>query len=338
MTRTRFALSLTVACLLALPLSAQEISLKAFGGWCLSPAGDLSASIGGWRDYYADRASATFSSTFDWQEMRGALEAGVELEAAFSPRLSLGLSVGIVPGVTPGTITTESATVQAAAISASASRTVTVEETTSRVPRAELTAVPVLLTAYYRFPLGERLSLVAGAGGGAYFGRYSYSEQYEYDFSSVEDIVSNGSTAREVDRSAVAGDYFEEAQNINWGIHGLVGLEYGLSDRLGAVFEVMGRRLTAEPWEGSKTDDYSWSHIWGPWGGYFASGDVTEAANGELWSVAAVSDATGNTYPRLVFSEVQPSGSGYASARRAELGLGGLTFRLGLRIRFGGRR
>ena len=338
MTRSRFAIALSVACLLASPLSAQEISLKAFGGWCLSPAGDLNASIGGWRDYYADRASATFSSTFDWQEMRGALEAGVELEAAFSPRLSLGLSVGLMPGVAPGSISAESATVQTTAISASASRTVTVEETTSRVPRAELTAVPVLLTAYYRFPLGERLSLVAGAGGGAYFGRYSYSEQYEYDFSSVEDTVSNGSTAREVDRSAVAGDYFEEAQNINWGVHGLVGLEYGLSDSLGAVFEVMGRWLTAEPWEGSKTDDYSWSHIWGPWGGYFASGEVTEAANGELWNVAAVSDATGNTYPRLVFSEAQPAGSGYASARRAELSLGGLTFRLGLRIRFGGRR
>ena len=50
--------------------------------------------------------------------------------------------------------------------------------------------------------------------------------------------------------SSAAGDYFEEAQDLNWGVHGLVGLEYSLSDSLGAVVEVMGRWLTAEPWEG----------------------------------------------------------------------------------------
>jgi Outer membrane protein beta-barrel domain len=337
-TQSRLALSLAVACLLAPALSAQELSLKAFGGWCLSPAGDLSASIGGWRDYYGDRASGSFSSSFDWKEMGAAPEAGIELEAALSPRLSFGLSVGVIPGVTSGTISTESATVGTTALSAAGSRTVTVEETTARSPRAELTTVPVLITAYYRFNPGDRLCFVAGAGGGAYFGRYSYSERYAYDFSSVEDLVSDGETSRYVDRSSTAGEYFEEAQNINWGLHGLVGLEYRLSDNLGAVFEVVGRWLTAGPWKGSKSDEYDWSHTWGPWGGYADSGEVTEASDGELWSVGAVSDATGKAYPRLVFSEAQPAGSGHASVRRADLGLGGVTFRLGVRIRFGGRR
>lgn len=338
MTRSRFAFWLAAACLLTSPLFAREFSLKVYGGWRAASGGDLNRSIGGWRDYYADRSSASFSSSFDWNEMKAALEAGVELEVAFSPRLSFGLGVGIMPGITSGKISTESATVQTTAISASASKTVAVEETTSRTPRAELGTVPVLLTAHYRFIRGERLSLVAGAGGGAYFGRYSYSEQYEYRFSSVEDLASAGSKSRSVDQSVASGEYLEEAQVIRWGVHGLVGLEYRLGDNLAAVFEVLGRWVTHGPWEGSKTDAYDWSHTWGPWGGYSDSGQVDESSDGELWTVEAVSDTTGKTYPRLLFSEKQPAGSGYASARRADLGLSGIAVRLGLKIGFGGRR
>jgi hypothetical protein len=336
-TRSRFALLLALACLSAVPLCALEFSLKVYGGWRLASGGDLNSSIIGWRDYYADRSSASFSSLFDWQELNAALEAGAELEVGISPRLSFGLSVGIMPGVTSGTISTKSATAQTTAVSASVSKTVTVEETTSRMPRTELTAVPVLLTAYYRFALGERLMLVAGAGGGAYFARYSYSEPYEYNFSSVEDLVSAGLTSRYIDRSAVSGEYFEEAQDARWGVHALVGLEYRLGGNLAAVFDVSGRWVSQGPWGGSKTDDYEWSRTWGPWGGYSDFGEVTESSEGELWIVETVSDTTGKTYPRLVFSEEQPAGSGYAFARRADLGLGGIAVRLGLKIGFGGR-
>ena len=338
MTRSRFILLLAAASLLASPLSAHEFSLKVYGGWRLASGGDLNASIRGWRDYYADRSSASFSSSFAWSEMTGGLDAGAELGLALSGRLSLGLGVGIMPGVTAGDISTESSTRQTTVLSGSSSKTVAVEESTSRTPRAELTAVPVLLTAYYRLTQGDRLSLYAGGGGGAYLARYSYSEPYEYDFSYVEDLTSSGSTSRYVDQSTVSGKYLEEAQNVRWGVHGLVGLEYKVAGSLAAVLEVLGRWVTGGPWEGSKTDAYDWSHTWGPWGGYTDSGTVDETSDGELWRVEAVSDVTGKTYPRLVFSEKQPTGSGYASARRADLGLSGVAVRLGIRMRFGGRR
>ncbi len=338
MTKSRRLILLAFASLLAPSLSAQEFSLKVYGGWRSVSGGDLNRSIGGWRDYYADLNRGSYSSTFAWDGMKGGLDAAVELEAGLSPRLSLGVSVGIMPGAASGKISTLLSSVQTTAVAGPASKTVTVKETTVRSPRAELTAVPVLLTAYYRLVRGERLSFIAGAGGGAYFGRYSYSEPYDYSFSSVEDLVSAGATSRYVDESSTSGDYREEAQRVSWGVHGLVGVEYRLGGGLAAIFEVLGRWLARGPWEGSKTDSYDWSHTWGPWGGYSDSGKITESSDGELWRVEAVSDTTGKSYPRLVLSEAQPSGSGYVSARRADPGLGGVAIRLGIRLSFGGRR
>jgi hypothetical protein len=325
-------------CLLLSRLCALDFGLKAYGGWSLTPGGDLNRSIRGWRDYYASRSGASFSSSFAWKELSGVFEAGGELEVAISSRWRLGLGAGYLPGVTAGKISTRLSTRQTTVISATQSKIVSVDETTSRTPRAELRTVPVLLTVTYLLGRGHKLDMYAGVGGGVYFGRYSDTEQYQDNFNSTDDLVSAGSTVRFVDQSAASGVYSEEANHTAWGIHGLVGLAYWLSPSLSATVEVIGRWVERKGWTGTKTDSYNWSHTWGPAGGYSDSGKVSESSGGELWRVDAVSETTGKTYPRLVFSEKQPAGSGYASARPADLGLTGVGLRVGLRLGFGGRR
>jgi hypothetical protein len=328
-------LGLFVSCLSARP---SEFSLHLRGGVGWLHGGDLNRSIGGWRDYYQDRKSSSFSSSFGLKELRGIFEVQAELEVRLSPRWRVGLAVGYVSGKTSGDVSTSLSEQQGYMLPSGGDGAISLEEETIRLVGYELRAVPVLVTVYRSFRLRENVELSLGTGGGFYFGRYNYHEGYVYDLDYSDTQSTAIGTIQYIDRYESAGEYTETATARGFGLHGLVGLEYRISPSLGLTFEVAGRWAGLDDWRGEKADAYQWSQIWGFEGGFAEDGQVEESAEGRLWLVDARGGATPGTYSRLVFGAEEPASSSYSNVRPAQISLGGISARIGFRFQFGERR
>ena len=328
-------LGLLLTCLNARPAEF-SLKLNAGAGWL--DGGDLNRSIGGWKDYYQDRKSPSFSSSYGLKKLRGILEVQAELAVRFSPRWSVGLAVGYVPGTTSGEVSTRLSEEEAYTLPSGGGGAISLEEETARLLRFELKAVPVLVTVYWSFPLRDNLQLSLGAGGGLYLGRYTYREEYIYtlDYSDTQNAA--GGTTQYIDRYESAGEYGETASARSFGAHGLVGLDYRISPSLAITFEVVGRWAGLDDWRGEKTDAYEWSQTWGFGGGFSEEGQAEESAEGKLWRVDARGETTSGTYPRLVFGAEEPASSSYSNVRPARINLGGVSARIGFRFQFGERR
>ena len=314
-----------------------EFSLKLSGGAAWLDGGDFNRSIRGWKDYYQDRKSSSFSSSYGLKELRTILEAQAELAVRFSPRWSVGLAVGIIPGTTSGEVSTLLSDEEAYTLLSGEAGTIFLTEESARLLRYEIRAVPVLLTVYRSFPLRDNLELSLGVGGGLYLGRYACRDEYLYylDYSDTQNTA--GEPVRYFDLYELSGEYREKASARAFGAHGLVGLEYRISPSLAVTFEVVGRWAGLDDWRGEKTDAYEWSQTWGFGAGFSEEGEYEDSAEGKLWRVDARSELTLKTYPRLVFGADEPAASSNSNIRPARINLGGVSARIGFRFQFGER-
>jgi len=334
-TGTTVVLGLLCICLSAEP-SEFSLKLSAGAGWL--DGGDLNRSIAGWKDYYQDRTGPSFSSSFGLKELRGIFEGQAELAVRFSPRWSVGLAVGYIPGAARGEVSTLLSEEEAYILPSGGGGTISLAEEADRLLKYELSAVPVLLTVYWSFPLHDNLELSLGAGGGLYLGRYAYREEYLYSLNYVDTQNISGGTTQYFDLYESAGDYTEKASARGFGAHGIIGLEYRISPSLGVIFEVVGRWAGLDDWRGEKTDVYEWSQTWGFGGGFSEGGEEEESAEGRLWRVDARGETTSGTYPRLVFGADEPASASYSNVRPARINLGGVSARIGFRFQFGETR
>jgi len=323
------------ACFLVLNAAAVEFSLKINAGPAWMNGGDLNKSISGWRQYYEDRQSPIFSSSYRMNEIHGAYEVGAEVMVKLSSRWSIGLGIGFLPRSQNGEISTKLASRENYTLSATQSGTVSREETTSQLPSYEVKAVPITLSAYYLLPVGEKYRLYLGGGGGLYSSRYRYHEEYSYRFNYTDDQHSAGSSVQYVDRYSSTGEYRETAKTQTFGFHGSAALDIKIRPSFFITFEVLERWVNFKGWEGEKTDSYDWTHTWGLWGAYSDQGETDESYSGKLWRVDVHSDQTGKSYPRLVFSEEEPVSADYAAAKPASISLTGFSARIGFKFKFG---
>jgi hypothetical protein len=327
-------LGLLGICLNAMPY---EFSLKLNAGAAWLDGGDFNRSIGGWKDYYRDRESPSFSSSFGLNGLTRVFEVQAELAVRFSPRWSAGLSVGYIPGTTSGEVSTLRSEETAYTLPSGQGGTIAVTEESSRPLRYELRAVPVLLTIYWSFPLRDNLQLSLGAGGGMYFGQYDFHEEYFYSLDYRDTQSAAGAPVQYIDLYELTGEYSERASARAFGAHGLVGLDFRVSPSLAVTFEIVGRWAGLDDWKGEKTDAYEWSQTWGFGGVFSEAGEAEESAEGKLWRVDARGEAVPGTYPRLVFGGEEPASSSFSNVRPARIDFGGVSARIGFRFQFGER-
>jgi hypothetical protein len=320
---------------LSLGVSAFEFSLKVNQGWAWMSGGDLNKSISGWRQYYKDRQSSSFSSNYTLGELHSTFEVGAEVAVTLSSRWNIGLGATFLSFGQKGEISTRLASQENYTLSPTRQGTISLEELTSQQPEYEVLTVPVTLSIYYLLPLGGDYSIYLGGGGGLYLSRYRYKEAYTYSFNYTDNQLSADSSVLYVDKYVSTGEYKETAKTQDFGLHGIAGLDIRLSTSFSIAVEVLGRWVNLDGWGGEKTDSYSWTHTWGVSGVYSENGQTEESHDGKIWRVEARSDQTGKTYPRLVFSGEKPASADYTAVRPANISLSGFSARIGLKLRFG---
>lgn len=320
--------------LFSLNASASELSLKLYGGGSWFQGGDLNKNIRGWENFFNDRNTSPYSSSYNLKELHILWERGGEIAYNISPRFCVAFGLELVTGATKGESSSRLKQEQNYFNSPADFGTIHLDEQSLQQPEYTLQAIPITLTFYYYFPLGKGVRFFLGCGGGFYFGKIAYEEDYQYDFDYRDDKNSSGSLLQYVSQYSSSGTYSEASTSKAFGVHGRWGVEFKIRDSLHLIIEALGRVADFGNWNGSKSDIYDWKHIWGFWGANSDSGSLSEVSKGKLWMVDFISDETGKSYPRFVFSEEKPIFSSYEGAREAKINLNGFTLRLGFKMSF----
>lgn len=317
-----------------LPALAFHLSLELYGGGGWIGGGDLNRHIQGWNNLFSDLSVPPYSFDFSLNQLHTLWESGAEVTYRFTPRVFISLGLGYMSGRTQGEARSSLKKEGNYFYSAEDFGTLSVDEQSLQLPEYRIQTVPLTWTLYLDFPSGRRLHFFLGAGGGYYSGKITYRENYQYDSDFVDAKFFSGSLLRIDDTYSSSGTYTEALKSSALGLHARGGLEYQMSQRFSLVVEMQGRWVEFRNWHGRKTDEYTWDHVWGPWGINSDSGSAQQSEDGKLWMVDFQSDTTGKSYPHLAFSPDSPLSSFYSGARPARINLSGLTLRLGLRISF----
>lgn len=311
---------------------ASELSLKLWGGGSRVDGGDLNRNISGWDSYFEDRNKAPYSFSYDVKRLQAVWGCGAELTWRPFTHLSFGLGLEFLRGAAEGEMASHMTEEQAYFNSSQDFGTIFIDEQSSQQPKYRIQSIPLTLTLYYFFTFGKKVNLFLGCGGGCYFGKMTYRENYSYDFDYTDEKNLSGSILEFIDQYSTSGSYSEEMSCKAFGFHAKGGCEFKIGGRLYFIVEAQGRKVGFNDWKGQKKDSYTWSHTWGYWGVFSDEDSAEEAGEGKLWMAEFVSDETGKSYPRFVFSEEKPLSPSYSRPRPAKINLSGLSLSLGIRI------
>jgi hypothetical protein len=330
--KKKAAVGLSCVFLFIIKMEAFPLSLKIAGGVGWISGGDLNRHIRGWGDYFHDRSTGPYSYDFDLQELHLWRGGGLEVLYSISPRFQVGLGLEYLTGSTDGEMTSSLEYEEDYFNSSQDFGTIYLEESRLQRPRYELRIIPLNLTLYYSFPFSARGSAFVGLGAGYYSGKLNYGEDYQYDFDYKDNKMLSGSLLSFVDRYATSGVYTEESRARSLGLHGKAGLRFRVYKNFCFLVEIIGRWAALQNWEGTKRDVFEWDHSWGFWGVNAERGSSDENYSGKLWMGEYRSDVTGESYPRFIFSEEEPSFSSYDEVRPARIDLSGISLKIGIRI------
>lgn len=321
-----------LACLFLffLKCEASHLSFKLCGGLSWVDGGDFNQNIRGWRNYYQDRDKNPYSFLYDVDELKVLLESRAELLYSLSSRFRIGVGVELLTRQLAGNMSWTFNQEESYFLSEDEFGDISIEEESIQGPKYKIQALPIILTLSYSFPVSEKSAFFLQAGAGYYFGRLKYTEIYFYTFDYSDDRNEKGVFTRFVDQYSSSGEYSEETTSRAIGFHGGAALEIKISTRLAFVVEALGRVVSFNGWKGHREDEYSWEHTWGFWGANRDQGEELDSREGKLWLGDFFSSETGKNYPRLVFSEEEPSI--YNNIREARINLNGLSLRIGFRI------
>lgn len=315
-----------------LKVEASQLSFKICGGGSWVDGGDLNRNIRGWKNYFNDRNKNPYSFSYDVKELHSLWEGGAEVAYGLSSRFSIAVGLEFLTGATKGEMLSRLNQEQDYYNSPEDFGTIFLDEQSIQQPKYRVQSIPLTLTLYYSLPFGPRGSFFLGCGGGYYSGKITYREDYEYNFDYSDEKNLSGSLLEFVDQYSSSGNYSEETTCRAFGFHAKGGLELNIRRGLSLIIEVQGRWVDFNDWSGKKSDSYNWSHTWGYWGVFSDEGSSEEHTEGKLWMVEFKSDETGESYPRLVFSEEKPLSSSFSGARKVKINLSGFSFRIGIKI------
>ncbi|MFC2165585.1 outer membrane beta-barrel protein [Acidobacteriota bacterium] len=167
----------------------------------------------------------------------------------------------------------------------------------------EFTAIPILLSGYYTLPIASKLSAFVKAGIGYYFVKLDYVNREETELLGI--VLWNQDQG--------------EAKDSGLGFHGAIGLEYGISQSIAFFMEGMGRYANFKDWE---VDNISSNPL------------GSSEMSGKFWYSEEWNPTTNKYYPSIELSQQIPSGTGQRNVRKLAIGISGIVFKLGIRVRF----
>jgi hypothetical protein len=309
------------------------LSFRVYGGLGYVDGGDLSRSISGWRSYYQDRQGDGFSSSYNLGEMHGSAELGAETVLALSRRWSLSLGVGYIHQKASGEITTRTIRHEDMTFLSSELWAVDFEQTTEQSPVYTKSTIPIILSVDYSLSLNAKWTLTLGGGGGLYPGRLDLRESYELQSESISEQQTVDGVVQYIDRLTTVGDYSEKTKCLGYGLHGRIGLNLELGPSTFLSITVLGRWVNMKGWEGTRRDASEWQWTYGLWGDQSAEGTDERTEDGQYWTYDLKDEKGGKSYPVLVFRDTELS----PSSRPANFNLSGISVRVGLGFRFGGK-
>jgi len=310
-----------------------DLSFRLYGGLGYVDGGDLSRSISGWRSFYQDRRGDGFSSSYDLGEMHGTAELGVEAVLALSRRWSLSLGVGYLHQKARGEITTQTTRHEDITISSSEHWTVDFEQTTEQSPVYTKSTIPITLSLDYSLALNDKWTLTMGGGGGFYPGRLDLRESYDIQSESISEQLTGNGVVQYIDRLTTVGDYSEKTKSTGLGLHGRITLDLKLGSYTFVSITILGRWVNMKGWEGTRRDTSEWQWTYGLWGDHSAEGTDERTEVGQYWTYDLKDEKSGKSYPVVLFRDTELS----PSSKPANFNLSGLSIRVGLGFRFGGK-
>jgi hypothetical protein len=317
--------------LFSLNAGASPLSFRLCPGLSWIDGGDLNRNIQGWKSYIEDYYQSPYSLECDLKKLHGLWSLQAEVVYTFSPRISLALGLEFLTGDAQGSVFFHLGTEEDYFRSVQDFGTVFLDEQSFQKPRYRLQSIPLTLTFYYSFPFGRGVNFFLGCGGGYYWARLNYKEEFDYHFEYKDQNNLNGSLVEFIDNYFSSGIYSEKTSSMAFGLQAKGGLEIKIGKRFHFLLEAQARMVDSSDWSGSKSDEYEWSHTWGYWGSLSDSGSEKISDKGKLWMVDFQSEETGKSYSRFFFSSQKPS-SPYTEARPAKINLNGFSIRAGIRI------
>ncbi len=270
-----------------IPEKGFHFHLKFTGGISCLAVGDWNTSVD-----QANRLQKELGSLMG-NDVQGRFEkigASPEIEGefivSFTPRLSLGIGTGHIWGKQGGD-----------------SSRIFIESRAGQVDmthEAEISAVPLTLSAYYTFPFFSRVKIFVTAGLGYYFGRWS-------------DVYSQRLIGTWQERTE------QSAKGQGFGVHGGVGLEYNFLKNMAVVVQASGRYAEIKELKG----EYD----------YVNSGGWTDFYRGSLYYYEQDFTYMGlDWYSEVKILKGPLESPAYRNVRKASLDFSGFRLQLGLKI------
>jgi hypothetical protein len=163
--------------------------------------------------------------------------------------------------------------------------------------------VPITLSGYYTLPVASKMKAFFRAGAEYYFATWDYKIREENELVGITLWSQNEGTAKDN----------------GFGFHGGLGLEYSISGSIALFVEGTGRYVDLKDWD----VDNLYQDAFG-----------SERNTGTFWFIEKYEEDTGKYYPNLHPGDEEPSYPGIKNARKAEISLSGVVFKLGVKFRF----
>lgn len=272
-----------------------EFGLRLSGGgsFFLFGRNDINSYLQGSDDMFNDMFAVSPVPGFSWEynKIKPGIFFGGEFFFNFIPEIGIGLGVGMIRagGKENGWTYEESGNSME-------------YEFTPRI-----SAIPILVTAYFGIPIGKFMDIVAHAGGGIYLGTAQLNETLY--MSDTGDWIQQERTWK--------------AKSNAFGFHGGMAFAFHLSRFMDFVLDISGRSVNFS----GLTADSDWT---------LTSNVVPEEAGTDsdltLWFFEE--ETAGTWYPQVELNDTEPSSASMRDVEEAVVGLSGLYLQLGIKLKF----
>lgn len=263
---------------------AVEFSLKFSGGLSFLNPVEVNRVLADWEQWQIRNAEHTLTWTYlggTVSETKRAWDLEIELLFSLTSRLALGIASGYVYG-----------SISEKATSLNIEK---VLGTFEEGKPTKMTAIPLIVSAYYFQPLSERLQVYFRGGGGFFWATYVERE-----------------SRRNVEAEKYNYPQFIQASARNTAV--LLALGFVFETEPGIRFFVEGL------WRQAKASGFD--------------GENKIGTSGAMFFVEEYDPDLDYWQAKYVISPEPPSGENYRSVKEAEADFGGLSIKLGIMIRF----
>jgi hypothetical protein len=216
----------------------------------------------------------------------------------------------------------------------------------------KLSVIPITLSFYGYLPMGPQAEAYVKAGLGYYLGTFTTDMTVDTEYIYNDNWYYNNGAEWDPhyhETGESTSLYTLDATCNTLGFHFGAGFNFNVSNNIAVFAEAFYRIVNFKDWQGTGTYDVEWVDRWG-WTNFTHSNDLpatdsgsySDSTTGRLWSYDDIWDYldTGSylTYWLYEAGNEPEEYSGWTeNVRPTEFNLNGFTFKVGIKISFGGR-